>query len=57
MSLFAATRRRLVAIYLVLAILVAGGVFEFYRMPSAIFPSVTFPLVRIICSVGEEPAA
>ncbi|HEY7903197.1 MAG TPA: efflux RND transporter permease subunit [Casimicrobiaceae bacterium] len=57
MSLFGATRRRLVAIYLVLAILAAGGVYQFYSMPSAIFPSVTFPLVRIIVNVGEEPAA
>jgi len=54
---FDAVRRRVVAVYAVLALLVAGGIFAIARAPNGIFPEVTFPLVRVIVNVGEEPAA
>jgi len=57
LTLVASSRRRAVAIYLLLALLAAVGIFEGLRMPASIFPSVTFPLVKVIADVGEEPAA
>jgi cobalt-zinc-cadmium resistance protein CzcA len=57
MKLVAASRRRAVAIYLLLALLAGGGAWQAMQMPSSIFPSVTFPLVKVIASVGDEPAA
>jgi heavy metal efflux system protein len=51
------SRLRAVPIFLLLALLAAGGVYEALQMPSSIFPSVTFPLVKVIADVGEEPAA
>ncbi len=50
-------RDRAVAVYLLVAVLAAGGVFEYLRLPASIFPAVTFPLVKAIADVGEEPAA
>ena len=40
-----------------IGILAAGGVFMAMRLPLSIFPSVTFPVVKVIADVGEEPAA
>jgi heavy metal efflux system protein len=57
MTLIGQTRHRSAAIYLLLAILVGAGVYQVARLPSAIFPSVTFPLVKVIADAGEEPAA
>ena len=57
MTIVESSRRRAVAIYLLLALLAAAGIFEALRMPASIFPSVTFPLVKVIADVGEEPAA
>ena len=57
MKLVGSSRLRAVPIYLLLALLAAGGVYEALQMPSSIFPSVTFPLVKVIANVGEEPAA
>jgi CzcA family heavy metal efflux pump len=57
MRLVAASQRRAAAIYLTLGLLAAGGVFEALGLPSAIFPSVTFPIVKVIVDVGEAPAA
>jgi CzcA family heavy metal efflux pump len=57
MTLVASSRRRAVAIYLLLALLAAAGIFQALRMPASIFPSVTFPLVKVIADAGEEPAA
>ncbi len=56
MSLADLARRRsaLVALTLLLA---AGGVVAVARLPSSIFPSVTFPIVKVIADVGELPAA
>jgi len=49
-------RRRATAIYILLGILVVAGVISGIHLPSAIFPSVTFPIVKIIADVGEEPS-
>lgn len=50
-------RRRIVGILLLLAILAAAGVYQAAGLPSAIFPSVTFPIIKVIADAGEEPAA
>jgi heavy metal efflux system protein len=50
-------RRRIVGILLLLAILAAAGAYQASGLPSAILPSVTFPIVKVIADAGEEPAA
>jgi len=50
-------RQRATGIYLLLSILVIAGIYEAVGLPSAIFPTVTFPIVKVIADVGEEPAA
>ena len=50
-------QRRIVGVYLLLAILAGAGAYEVMGLPSSIFPSVTFPLIRVIADVGEEPAS
>lgn len=57
MRFVASARQRSTGIYLLLAILVIAGIYEALRLPSAIFPTVTFPTVKVIADVGEEPAA
>ncbi len=57
MSLVRRARRRAVALGALLVVLAAAGVYEALGLPAAIFPSVTFPLVKVIADVGEEPAA
>ncbi|HET9795732.1 MAG TPA: efflux RND transporter permease subunit [Thermoanaerobaculia bacterium] len=57
MSLARLARDRGAAVFLVVAVLVAGGVFEALRSPASIFPAVTFPIVKVIADVGEEPAS
>ncbi|HKJ92294.1 MAG TPA: efflux RND transporter permease subunit, partial [Longimicrobiales bacterium] len=57
MNFFESLRRRPAALFGLLAVLAAGGVFTLVRLPSAIFPSVTFPIVKVIADAGEEPAA
>lgn len=54
---FEPLRRRVVAIYLLITILAAGGVYAGFRLPSSIFPSVTFPLVKVIVNVGDQSAS
>jgi CzcA family heavy metal efflux pump len=53
---FEGARRRAGAVFALLAILAAAGVYAFTRMPSAIFPSVTFPIVKVIADVGDAPS-
>jgi CzcA family heavy metal efflux pump len=55
MSLIARIRPRATAVLLLIAILAIAGVFAVGRLPSAIFPSVTFPVVKVIANAGEEP--
>src|SRR5262249_9464322 len=45
------------ALFLLLAVLAGAGVWMAARLPSSIFPSVTFPRVKIIAEAGEEPTA
>jgi CzcA family heavy metal efflux pump len=51
------SHERSTAIFLLVAVLVAAGVFLALRLPSSIFPSVTFPRIKVIADVGQEPAA
>ena len=44
-------------VFLLLAVLVAAGVWTARRLPSAIFPTVTFPRIKVIAQAAEEPAA
>lgn len=57
MSFFQTLRRRPAALFGLLLVLAAAGVFTLVRLPSAIFPSVTFPIVKVIAEAGEQPAA
>ena len=57
MKFVANARQRATGIYLLLSILVIAGIYEAVGLPSAIFPTVTFPIVKVIADVGEEPAA
>lgn len=57
MSLIDSVRRRPAALYGVLLLLTIGGVYAAARLPASIFPSVTFPIVKVIADAGEEPAA
>ncbi len=50
-------RERSAAVFLLIAVLAGAGVFAALRSPASIFPSVTFPIVKVIADVGEEPAA
>jgi CzcA family heavy metal efflux pump len=56
-SLLDRSHGRATAILLLVAVLVAGGIWSAQRMPSAIFPAVTFPIVKVIADVGDQPAA
>jgi cobalt-zinc-cadmium resistance protein CzcA len=57
MKFVATARQRVVGVFLLLAILAGAGAYEAASLPSSIFPSVTFPLVKVIADVGDEPAA
>ena len=45
------------ALLLLVAILATGGLLVVVEMPLSIFPSVTFPVIKVIADVGDEPAA
>ncbi|GAC1597670.1 MAG: efflux RND transporter permease subunit [Myxococcales bacterium] len=57
MNFVAASQRRAVAIFLLVGVLAGAGVLVALQMPSSIFPSVTFPLVKVMVDVGQEPSA
>lgn len=57
MKFVSSARQRVAGIVLLVAILVAGGVYEARGLPVSIFPTVTFPIVKVIADVGDEPAA
>lgn len=57
MSVVRAVRRRAAAFYGAVLLLLGAGVYSAARLPAAIFPSVTFPIVKVIADAGEEPAA
>jgi CzcA family heavy metal efflux pump len=50
-------RSRRWAVFLTALLLAGVGVWRALTLPSAVFPSVTFPIVKVITDVGEEPAA
>jgi cobalt-zinc-cadmium resistance protein CzcA len=56
-NFFRVVRARPAAIFGLVFALVAGGVYVAARLPAAIFPAVTFPIVKVIADAGEEPAA
>ncbi len=57
MSLLERSHRRSTAIVLLTALLAVAGFWMARQMPSGIFPTVTFPIVKLITDVGDEPAA
>lgn len=57
MKLIHLSHERSTAIFLLVGVLAAAGVFLAVRLPSSIFPSVTFPRIKVIADVGQEPAA
>jgi multidrug efflux pump subunit AcrB len=57
MKFISSARQRVAGMVLLVAILVAGGVYEARGLPVSIFPTVTFPIVKVIADVGDEPAA
>lgn len=57
MSFFEALRRRPAAVFGLLLVVAVGGVATAFRLPASIFPSVTFPIVKVIADAGEEPAS
>ncbi len=57
MSLLERSHRRSTAIVLLTVILAGAGFWMARQMPSGIFPTVTFPIVKLITDVGDEPAA
>jgi multidrug efflux pump subunit AcrB len=57
MSIFERARSRPAALVLLVAVLAVTGAYEATQRPSAIFPTVTFPLVKVIADVGQERAA
>ena len=48
---------RSTAILLLVAVLVAAGSYVALRLPAAIFPAVTFPIVKLIADAGDAPTA
>ena len=40
---------------IILALMLAGGVFVYTRIPTALFPDITFPKIKIIADNGEQP--
>ncbi len=57
MSLLHWAHDRALAIMVMVALLAVAGLLVVTGMPLAIFPSVTFPVVKVIADVGHEPAA
>ena len=57
MKFIVGVRQRASGLFLLLAILAIAGAYQATSLPSAIFPSVTFPQVKVIADVGDEPAA
>ncbi len=57
MSAYRFASRRWPALFTVAALLAGAGIYVVLGLPLAIFPSVTFPIVKVIADAGEEPAA
>ncbi len=39
----------------VLALIIAGGFFLYERIPTSLFPEITFPKIKVIADNGEQP--
>ncbi|HUJ14439.1 MAG TPA: efflux RND transporter permease subunit [Thermoanaerobaculia bacterium] len=50
------TTNRTVAIMVLLLVAAIAGIVLGVRLPSSIFPDVTFPLIKVIADAGEQPA-
>ena len=57
MNAYRFASRRWPALFAVVALLAGAGIYIALGLPLAIFPSVTFPIVKVIADAGEEPAA
>jgi CzcA family heavy metal efflux pump len=57
MSLLERLHGRASAVLLLVLVLAGAGLVLARTLPSSIFPAVTFPIVKVIADVGEEPAA
>ncbi len=51
------TTRHTTAIIVLLLIAAIAGILLGVRLPSSIFPDVTFPLIKVIADVGEQPSS
>ncbi len=40
---------------IMLLLILAGGVFVYTRIPTALFPDITFPKIKVIADNGEQP--
>ena len=56
MSLLERAHARTTALILLTVVLAGAGGWAAQHLPSSIFPSVTFPIVKVIADVGDEPA-
>ena len=56
MSVGERLHERPAALFLLVAVLGAAGVWTGTRLPSSIFPSVTFPRIKVIAEGAEEPS-
>jgi CzcA family heavy metal efflux pump len=57
MSFFRHLSERPQALFLLLLVLCAAGIWMATTLPSSIFPTVTFPRVKVIAEGAQEPAA
>ena len=57
MGFFRRLSERPQGLYLLILILGVAGIAAAVRLPSAIFPTVTFPRIKVIAEGAEEPAA
>ena len=42
------------AVILTVALLTAGGIYSAYRMPSGVYPEVTFPRIAVVANVPDR---
>jgi len=42
-------------IFIILLLIIAGGIFAYSRIQTSLFPEITFPKIKIIADNGEQP--
>lgn len=57
MNVYGFASRRWPALFAAVVILAGAGIYIATGLPLSIFPSITFPIVKVIADAGEEPAA